>query len=287
MTRMKLHFTKMQGLGNDFVVIDAVRQSVDMTPALARRLADRRFGVGCDQVLVVESSPDAQADFVYRIFNADGGEVEQCGNGARCFARFVVDAGLTDQREIRVRTRSGIIQPRLEGDGRVTVDMGEPRLRAAEVPFESQSDAVVQALEVGGATRYITALSMGNPHAVQVVADVETALVAGEGPLIERHPRFPERVNAGFMQVLDEHRVRLRVFERGSGETLACGTGACAAVVAGILRELLISPVTVETRGGQLEIAWGGVGHPVRMTGPAETVFHGSLDVSEGKPQPA
>jgi diaminopimelate epimerase len=169
----------------------------------------------------------------------------------------------------------------------VTVDMGEPRLRAAEVPFESQSDAVVQALEVGGATRYITALSMGNPHAVQVVADVETAPVAGEGPLIERHPRFPERVNAGFMQVLDEHRVRLRVFERGSGETLACGTGACAAVVAGILRELLISPVTVETRGGQLEIAWGGVGHPVRMTGPAETVFHGSLDVSEGKPQPA
>lgn len=274
---MELHFTKMQGLGNDFVVVDAVRQTLHMTPDLARRLADRRFGIGCDQVLVVQPADGPGIDFVYRIFNADGGEVEQCGNGARCFARFVVDAGLTSKREIAVRTRGGVIRTRIEDDGRVTVDMGEPRLAPQQVPFASDSDAVVQALEVGGVTRYITAVSMGNPHAVQVVADVDTAPVEAEGPVIESHPRFPRRVNAGFLQVVDAHHIRLRVHERGAGETLACGTGACAAVVAGILRGLLVSPVAVETRGGRLDIAWAGEGAPVLMTGPAERVFEGVI----------
>ena len=276
---MELKFTKMQGLGNDFVMVDAVRQRVQMTSALACRLADRRFGVGCDQVLVVEAADAPDVDFVYRIFNADGGEVEQCGNGARCFARFVFDAGLTNKREITVRTKGGVIRPRLEADGRVTVDMGAPRLLPGEVPFVSDSDAVLQALDVGGVTRYVTAVSMGNPHAVQVVADVDTAPVAAEGPLIESHPRFPKRVNAGFMQVLDTHHIRLRVYERGAGETLACGTGACAAVVTGILRGLLESPVAVETRGGRLDIAWTGEGQPVFMTGPAEPVFEGVVAV--------
>jgi len=276
---MKLKFTKMQGLGNDFVMIDAVRQPLQVTPELARRLADRRFGVGCDQVLVVEPAEGPDVDFVYRIFNADGGEVEQCGNGARCFARFVVDAGLTTKRAIAVRTKGGVIRPRLEDDGRVTVDMGAPRLAPAEVPFVSDSDAVLQALDVGGAMRCVTAVSMGNPHAVQVVADIDTAPVAAEGPLIESHARFPQRVNAGYLQVLDPHHIRLRVFERGAGETLACGTGACAAVVAGILRGLLESSVAVETRGGQLDIAWAGPGQAVLMTGPAERVFEGFIDV--------
>jgi diaminopimelate epimerase len=276
---MEFRFTKMQGLGNDFVMVDAVRQAVQMTPGLARRLADRRFGVGCDQVLVVEPADGPDVDFVYRIFNADGGEVEQCGNGARCFARFVVDCGLTTKREITVRTRGGVIRPRLGDDGRVTVDMGAPRLLPAEVPFVSDSDALVQALEVGGTTRYITAVSMGNPHAVQVVADVDTAPVSVEGPLIESHPRFPQRVNAGFLQIIDRHSARLRVYERGAGETLACGTGACAAAVAAIQRGLLESPVRVETRGGGLDIAWAGEGRPVWMTGPAETVFAGVIEV--------
>lgn len=276
---MELRFTKMQGLGNDFVMVDAVRQSVQMTPELARRLADRRFGIGCDQVLVVEPADGPDVDFVYRIFNADGGEVEQCGNGARCFARFVVEAGLTAKREIAVRTKGGVIRPRLEADGRVTVDMGAPHLSPQEVPFVSDSDAVVQILEVGPETRYVTAVSMGNPHAVQVVADVDAAPVERDGPLIESHPRFPKRVNAGFMQVIDTHHIRLRVYERGAGETLACGTGACAAVVTGILRELLASPVAVETRGGRLDIAWAGAGEPVFMTGPAEPVFEGSIEV--------
>ncbi len=276
---MELRFTKMQGLGNDFVMVDAVRQSVQMTPELARRLADRRFGIGCDQVLVVEPADGPDVDFVYRIFNADGGEVEQCGNGARCFARFVVEAGLTAKREIAVRTKGGVIRPRLEADGRVTVDMGAPHLSPQEVPFVSDSDAVVQILEVGPETRYVTAVSMGNPHAVQVVADVDAVAVERDGPLIESHPRFPKRVNAGFMQVIDAHHIRLRVYERGAGETLACGTGACAAVVTGILRELLASPVAVETRGGRLDIAWAGAGEPVFMTGPAEPVFEGSIEV--------
>ena len=275
--KQTLAFTKMQGLGNDFVMLDAVRQPVDLSPERVRALADRHFGIGCDQLLVVEPSDTPGVDFRYRIFNADGGEVEQCGNGARCFARFVFEQGLTDKREIRVETAKGLITPRLEDDGTVTVDMGVPVLTPAEVPFISDSDAYVQPLDVAGRTVAITAVSMGNPHAVQVVADVDTAPVAETGPLIEHHPRFPARVNAGFLQVVDAHRVRLRVFERGAGETLACGTGACAAVVAGILRELVVSPVTVETRGGELTIAWDGVGTPVMMTGPAVTVFSGEI----------
>lgn len=272
-----LAFTKMHGLGNDFVMIDAVRQDIQLTEAQVRYLADRNFGVGCDQLLVVEPAQAPGVDFRYRIFNADGGEVEQCGNGARCFARFVFDQGLTDKREIRVETKKGIITPRLEADGTVTVDMGVPVLNPADVPFVSDSEAWVQPLDVGGTVVAITAVSMGNPHAVQVVADVDAAPVAVQGPLIEHHTRFPARVNAGFLQVVHEHRVRLRVFERGAGETLACGTGACAAVVAGILRELVVSPVTVETRGGELTIAWDGIGTPVMMTGPAVTVFSGTL----------
>lgn len=275
----KLAFTKMQGLGNDFVMIDAVRQDIQLSESQVRYLADRHFGVGCDQLLVVEPAQTPGVDFRYRIFNADGGEVEQCGNGARCFARFVFDQGLTDKREIRVETKRGIIAPRLEEDGNVTVDMGVPVLNPADVPFISDSDAWVQPLDVAGTRVAITAVSMGNPHAVQVVADVDGAPVAEQGPLIEHHPRFPARVNAGFLQIVDAHRVRLRVFERGAGETLACGTGACAAVVTGILRELVVSPVTVETRGGELTIAWGGVGTPVMMTGPAVTVFSGELSL--------
>lgn len=276
---MRLRFTKMHGLGNDFVVIDATRAPVDLTPARVKAIADRHFGVGCDQLLVVEPATQSGVDFRYRIFNADGGEVEQCGNGARCFVRFVHDKGLTDKREIRVETKSGVIAPRLREDGLVTVDMGVPELMPAKVPFVSDSDALVQPLQVGDATVAITAVSMGNPHAVQVVADVDTAPVTGQGALIERHPRFPARVNAGFLQVVDAHRVRLRVFERGAGETLACGTGACAAVVAGIVRNLVESPVRVETRGGELEIAWGGPGTPVLMTGPAVTVFEGEMSL--------
>lgn len=274
---MKLRFTKMHGLGNDFVVIDATQAAIDLTPARVRAIADRHFGVGCDQLLVVEPTTQPDVDFRYRIFNADGGEVEQCGNGARCFVRFVHDKGLTAKDEIRVETRSGIIAPRLRADGLVTVDMGVPELAPANIPFVSDSDAVVQPLQVGDAMVAITAVSMGNPHAVQVVADVDAAPVNEQGALIERHERFPARVNAGFMEVVDAHQVRLRVFERGAGETLACGTGACAAVVAGILRGLLSSPVRVHTRGGELEIAWAGPGMPVRMTGPAVTVFEGEM----------
>jgi diaminopimelate epimerase len=276
---MKLRFTKMHGLGNDFVVIDATRAPVDLTPARVKAIADRHFGVGCDQLLVVEPATQPGVDFRYRIFNADGGEVEQCGNGARCFVRFVHDKGLTDKREIRVETKSGVIAPCLREDGLVTVDMGVPELTPAKVPFVSDSDAFVQPLQVGEATVAITAVSMGNPHAVQVVADVDAAPVAEQGALIERHPRFPARVNAGFLQVVDANRVRLRVFERGAGETLACGTGACAAVVTGIVRNLVVSPVRVETRGGELEIAWGGPGTPVLMTGPAVTVFEGEMSL--------
>lgn len=276
---MKLRFTKMHGLGNDFVVIDATRVPVDLTPARVRAIADRHFGVGCDQLLVVEPASQPGIDFRYRIFNADGGEVEQCGNGARCFVRFVHDKGLSDKREIRVETRSGVIAPRLSEDGLVTVDMGVPELEPARIPFLSDSDAVVQPLPVGEVTVAITAVSMGNPHAVQVVADVDAAPVVEQGALIERHERFPARVNAGFMEVADPHRVRLRVFERGAGETLACGTGACAAVVAGILRGLVESPVRVETRGGELEIAWAGPDTPVLMTGPAVSVFEGEMEL--------
>src|SRR5574343_1843617 len=218
-----LRFSKMHGLGNDFVVIDGVRQTVNLSDAQVRYLADRNFGIGCDQLLLVEPPQTPDADFRYRIFNADGGEVEQCGNGARCFARFVFDQGLTNKREIRVETKKGIIAPRLEADGNVTVDMGVPVLNPADVPFVSDSDAYVQPLDVAGTSVAITAVSMGNPHAVQVVADVEGAPVAEQGPLIEHHPRFPARVKAGFLQIVDAHRVRLRLFEGGAGETLACG----------------------------------------------------------------
>ncbi|WP_374511195.1 diaminopimelate epimerase [Niveibacterium sp.] len=275
---MKLRFTKMQGLGNDFVVIDAVRQPFEMTPERARFLADRRFGVGCDQILIVEPSRLPGVDFRYRIFNLDG-EVEQCGNGSRCFARYVRDKGLTDKDEIRVETLAGVISPRLGADGLVTVDMGAPVLEPARIPFVSDTDAPAQPLEVAGETITIGAVSMGNPHAVQVVADVDTAPVATQGPLIEHHPRFPARVNAGFMQVVDRHTIRLRVFERAAGETLACGTGACAAVVSGIRRGLLDSPVRVHARGGELSIAWAGPGQPVLMTGPAVTVFEGEIEI--------
>lgn len=276
---MRIKFTKMHGLGNDFVVLDAVNQAIDLTPARARFLADRHFGVGCDQILVVEKSQRPDADFRYRIFNADGGEVEQCGNGARCFVRFVHDKGLTAKRAIRVETKGGLIEPRLEDDGLVTVDMGVPRFEPSHVPFVTGSDALVQPLQLDGAGVDVTALSMGNPHAVQAVANVDTAPVAEQGPLIENHPRFPQRVNAGFMQVVDRHAIRLRVYERGAGETLACGSGACAAVVAGIARGLLDSPVRVSMRGGELTIAWGGPGQPVRMTGPAVTVFDSEIEI--------
>ena len=274
---MKLRFSKMHGLGNDFVVIDAIRQQVDLTPERVRFLADRHFGVGCDQLLVVERAQQPGVDFRYRIFNADGGEVEQCGNGARCFVRFVIEQGLTDKREIRVETKSGVITLSARDDGQVTVNMGVPVFEPARIPFQSDSDAFVQPLDVAGTPVAITAVSMGNPHAVQVVADADAAPVGVQGPLIESHPRFPARVNAGFMQVADPHHIRLRVYERGAGETLACGTGACAAVVAGIVRNLLESPVRVSTRGGELNIAWAGEGAPVFMTGPAVTVFEADI----------
>jgi diaminopimelate epimerase len=276
---MKLRFTKMHGLGNDFVVIDGVRQSISLTPAQLRFLGDRHFGVGCDQILLVEAPTRAQLDFRYRIFNATGGEVEQCGNGARCFVRFVHDQKLSAKREIRVETLGGVIAPRLEADGSVTVDMGVPVFVPDEIPFISPSDELVQRLQVGNDEVEITAVSMGNPHAVQVVADVDTAPVAVQGPLIESHPRFPRQVNAGFMQIVTRQDIRLRVFERGAGETLACGSGACAAVVAGIARGLLDSPVRVATRGGELEIAWGGPRTPVLMTGPAVSVFTGEIEL--------
>jgi diaminopimelate epimerase len=275
-----LDFTKMQGLGNDFVVVDATREPFALTSAQIRALADRRFGVGCDQVLVVEKPTRADVDFRYRIFNADGGEVEQCGNGARCFVKFVRDRGLTAKREIRVETAGGVIAPRLEDDGEVSVDMGVPRFAPADVPFAGGSGGVVDALDVDGRLVTISALSMGNPHAVQVVDDVDAAPVTSEGPRIERHPRFPKRVNAGYMQVIDRATIRLRVWERVAGETLACGTGACAAVVAGIRRGLLDGRVRVQVRGGALTVAWGGAGTPVTMTGAAATVFEGRWTVT-------
>ena len=276
---MKIRFSKMHGLGNDFVVFDGVRQSVSLTPEQLRYLGHRNFGVGCDQILLVEKSDKPGVDFRYRIFNADGGEVEQCGNGARCFVRFVHDQGLTEKRELLVETMRGEIRPRLEADNSITVNMGVPVFEPEKIPFVGQSDQLIQQLDLGGEEVAITAVSMGNPHAVQVVADVDTAPVASQGPRIENHPRFPKRVNAGFMQVVDRHAIRLRVFERGAGETLACGTGACAAVVTGISRGLLDSPVRVTTRGGDRAIAWGGYGQPVLMTGPAVTVFQGEIEL--------
>ncbi len=276
---MILKFTKMHGAGNDFVVLDGVRQTIALSPEQLRFIADRHFGIGCDQILLVEKSQRDDADFRYRIFNADGGEVEQCGNGARCFVRFVHDKKLTHKREIVVETKSGLVSPRLEEDGRVTVNMGAPIFNPSLIPFVSDYHDVIQPLQLGDVVVQITAVSMGNPHAVQVVDDVETAPVTTQGPLIEHHPRFPRRVNAGFMQIVDRANIRLRVFERGAGETLSCGTGACAAVVAGIRRGLLDATVHVVTRGGTLSITWHGDGSPVLMTGPAISVFEGEIDL--------
>lgn len=286
---MKLKFTKMHGAGNDFVVIDAINQAIDvdaMTADQWQGLADRRFGIGADQILVVERPLEEGVDFRYRIFNNDGSEVEQCGNGSRAFVRFVVEKGLTQERSIRVQTMSGIINPRLEDDGNITVDMGEPRLDPAEVPFDSEGlngrpegEDTLWPLPVGGEAVQISVVSMGNPHAVQVVHNVDTAQVEQTGPLIEHHVRFPKRVNAGYLQVVDRQHIRLRVHERGAGETLACGTGACAAVVAGIRRGLLDSPVRVSARGGELSIAWAGAGRPVYLSGPAVSVFEGEVEI--------
>jgi diaminopimelate epimerase len=284
---MKLPFTKMQGAGNDFVVLDGVSRAVDMTPQRARRIADRHFGVGCDQVLLVERAREG-ADFRYRIWNSDGGEVEQCGNGARCFVRFVHDKGLTKKTEIQVETLSGVIAPRLEADGQVSVDMGAPQFDPRRVPFDASGLAPVRSgmrwpLAVGNSEIQVAVLSMGNPHAVQTVDDVDAAPVGTEGPLIERHPRFPKRANAGYVQIVDRSNARLRVWERGAGETLACGTGACAAVVTGVREGLLDDTVRVATRGGQLTIRWAGgenkLERSVWMTGPAVTVFEGEIEI--------
>lgn len=284
---MRLRFTKMHGAGNDFVVIDATRQPFALTAEQMRRLGDRRFGVGCDQILVIEPGTDAGADFRYRIFNNTGDEVEHCGNGARCFVRYVVDAGLTDKREILVDTLNRRLRLALQADGRVTVDMGAPVFEPAALPFDASG--LTPRLENGfelwpledvqGVE--LAVVSMGNPHAVQRVADVETAPVLTLGPLIERHARFARGVNAGFMQVLARDRIALRVYERDAGETLACGTGACAAVVTGIRAGWLDAAVEVQTRGGQLRIEWAGLqdglGSPVLMTGPAVKVFDGEI----------
>ncbi len=283
---MTLRFTKMHGAGNDFVVIDAINQTVNFTSDQWRDIANRRFGIGADQILIVEKPTMPGVDFRYRIFNADGGEVEQCGNGARAFVKFVVEKGLTEHREIRVETMSGVIRPRLEDDGRISVDMGAPKFDAERVPFDPaglaskrQGTATLWNISLGSGAREFVVLSMGNPHAVQLVDDVDTAPVSEEGPLIENHTCFPRRVNAGFMQVVDRQHIRLRVFERGAGETLACGTGACAAVVAGIQLGLLDSPVAVATRGGELSIAWEGGQSSVTLTGPAVSVFEGTIDI--------
>lgn len=275
---MKLHFTKMQGLGNDFVVIDGVSQPVALTPEHIRRLANRHFGVGCDQLLLVEPSDREDADFRYRIFNADGGEVEQCGNGARCFARFVRDRRLSDKSDLCVATATGLLRLTIQADDRVTVDMGQPRLDPADVPFFATERTPLYPIAADGIELEIGVVSMGNPHAVLRVDDVERAPVAHLGPLLERHGRFPQRANIGFMQVVAPDQIRLRVYERGVGETLACGSGACAAVVAGRLWGLLWPSVRVELPGGALDIHWAGEGEPVTMTGPAVTVFEGWIE---------
>ena len=275
---MKLKFTKMQGLGNDFVVLDGINQSINLNQQQMRLLADRHFGIGCDQILLVEKA-SGQADFRYRIFNADGGEVEQCGNGARCFVRYVHDHGLTRKNEIRIETLGGEISPKLEANGNITVNMGKPIFEPGKIPFIAEKYALTYPLEIQDKPVKISVLSMGNPHAVRVVPDIDSAPVTTEGALIETHPRFPKRVNVGYMQIIDRNHIKLRVFERGAGETLACGTGACAAVVAGISLDLLDYQVTVSTRGGELKISWDGQDGPVWMTGPAVTVFEGEINL--------
>ena len=289
-TTMKLKFTKMQGAGNDFVVLDGYSRSLSLTSEQVRALADRHFGIGADQLLLVERPTVDGADFKYRIFNCDGGEVEHCGNGARCFVKFVRDTGLTDKRSVRVQVHGGLITLTMQENGEVVVDMGSPVFEPARVPFDAQGLAgrregadTLWPLEIDGVTRWVTVVSMGNPHAVQIVDDVKTFPVASIGPKIELHPRFAQRVNAGFMQVLSRREIKLRVFERGAGETLACGTGACAAVAAGIRRALLDSPVTVHALGGTLTIAWDGArdeAAPLMMSGPATTVFEGEIELA-------
>ncbi len=274
-----LRFTKMEGAGNDFVVVDALRQPFTLDAAQIRYIANRHTGIGFDQLLVIEAPRTEDTDFYYRIFNSDGIEVNQCGNGARCFVRYVHDKALSDKDTIRVETASGVIEPRLEPDGSVTVDMGSPRFDPADIPMRAPQRRRAYMLPVDAEQIEIGAVSMGNPHAVQLVDDVESAPVTTQGPLIEHHDVFPNRVNAGYMQIVNRHTIRLRVWERGAGETLACGTGACAAVVIGICWELLDSPVCVQTRGGELRIAWQGEGESVLMTGPARTVFEGEIDI--------
>ncbi|MEK6591804.1 MAG: diaminopimelate epimerase [Pseudomonadota bacterium] len=276
---MRLKFTKMHGLGNDFVVLDALAQPLALDTRQLRFLADRHFGVGCDQILQVEPPRQPDTDFYYRIFNADGGEVEQCGNGARCFVRYVRDRELTAKTAIRVGTLGGVIVPQLEADGQVTVDMGVPVFDPPKIPFMAPEQALTYILDVDKKHLEINVLSIGNPHVVQIVANVASAPVTTQGPLIEAHPRFPQRVNAGYMQIVDRGHIRLRVYERGAGETLACGSGACAAAVAGIMRDLLDQRVRVTTRGGDLGISWAGAGRSVMMTGPVATVFEGEIEI--------
>ncbi len=274
---MKLEFTKMHGTGNDFVVINNIKQDVSLSAAQIRHIADRHFGVGCDQLLLVEAAERDDAEFRYRIFNADGGEVEQCGNGARCFARFVVDQGLTESQNISVETASGLIHLKLETDERVSVDMGVPDFEPQALPFEAEGTPEYHELVVNGEKYAIGAVSVGNPHAVLLVDSVNEAPVNTLGPLIESHERFPQRVNVGFMEIVDRRHIRLRVYERGVGETLACGSGACAAVAVAIRNRLLDENVRAELRGGDLTIAWAGINNTLLMTGPAETVYEGQI----------
>jgi diaminopimelate epimerase len=276
---MQLTFTKMHGLGNDFVVFNAIDQPLELRAGQIRFIADRRFGIGCDQVLLVEAARNADTDFYYRIFNSDGGEVEQCGNGARCFARFVRDKGLSTRDVLKVGAAAGEITLYYEADDLVRIDMGAPRFIPSQIPFEAQQQAVTYPIELDGDVYQIGIVSMGNPHAVMLVDDVAHADVERLGPLLESHALFPQRVNAGFMQVLSPSEIALRVYERGAGETYACGTGACAAAVSGIQRGLLDERVNVKVRGGELVISWSGDNHPVWMTGPAVAVFEGAIEL--------
>lgn len=276
---MEINFTKMHGLGNDFVVIDGINQSISLTTEQVRFLSDRHFGIGCDQLLLVEKPQTAEAEFRYRIFNADGGEVEQCGNGARCFARFVVDHGLTQSTEIPVETAGGLIVLKLESNGEVTVNMGAPQFDPASLPFQAEIEALSYALQTSEVELEIGAVSMGNPHAVVEVDDVDTAAVETLGPEIEHHSRFPERVNVGFMQIVSRDAIRLRVYERGAAETLACGTGACAAVAVGRAQGKLDESVKVSLPGGELVIRWTGKNEPLYMTGPVSQVFEGKISL--------
>lgn len=276
---MLMKFTKMHGLGNDFVVVDAVTQNVRITASMVRRLADRSRGIGCDQVLVIEPPTEPGIDFNYRIFNQDGGEVEQCGNGARCLARYVQDRRLTGKNPVIVKTKNRVMELQLETNKLVTVNMGVPQLDPAQIPFQADQPATLYDIDVNGQNHQIAAISMGNPHAVLQVEDIDEAPVASLGPVLESHPSFPNQVNVGFMQIIDRNKIKLRVFERGVGETQACGSGACAAAVAAIRQELVDSPVTMQLTGGDLRIQWRGGNEPLFMTGPAVSVFHGRVRI--------